>query len=384
MKQIYLDNAATTPMDSEVIRVMTEYLKDNRFGNPSSIYTIGRETKESVERARNSVAMLIGAKPEEIVFTSGGTESNNFALKGIAYANRGKGNHIITTQIEHHSVLESAKFLEDQGFIATYIEPDKYGFIDPAKIKKAITKKTILISVMHANNEIGTIEPIEEIGKIAREYEIYFHTDCVQTVGHIPLSVDNLFADLLSLSAHKFYGPKGVGVLYIRKGTKISSFIQGGGQEKRMRAGTENTIGIIGLGKAAEIAKRSLKEEIEKLTSSRDMLINGLLERLAGLRLNGHPDNRLPNNVNISIPHIEGEALILHLDKLGIYASTGSACSSTDLGPSHVLMAIGLTKQMAHSSVRFTLGRENTEEDIGCVLDAVGKIVKKLLKEDEK
>lgn len=379
MKQIYLDYAATTPVDPLVKEAMIPFLED-KFGNPSSIYLIGRESRQAIENARESVAGLIGSKPEEIIFTSSGTESNNFALKGVAYANKDKGNHIITTEIEHHAVLESARFLETQGFKVTYVKPDKYGMIDPGEIKKAITDKTILISVMHANNEIGTIEPIKEIGEIAKEKEIIFHTDSVQTVGHIEVNVNELGIDLLSLSGHKFYGPKGVGALYIRKGTKISPFMHGGGQERHLRASTENLLGIVGLGKAAEIAKEKIKEETTEL---RDILIKGILDKIPETKLNGHPKNRLANNANFIIPGIEGEALILHLDKMGISASTGSACSTLELGPSHVLLAIGLSQQEAHSSARFTLGRETTKEDIEYLLEILPKVVRKML-EDEK
>lgn len=377
MRQVYLDYAATTPVDPLVIDAILPYIVD-RYGNPSSIYQIGRESKSAIEGARASVADLIGAKPEEIVFTSGGTESDNLAIKGIAYANRDKGNHIITTGIEHHAVIESTRFLQTQGFEVTYIEPDRFGWIDPDRIRSAVTDRTILISVMHANNEIGTIEPIREIGLIAKERDIYFHTDAVQTVGHIDVNVDQLCVDLLSLSAHKFYGPKGVGALYVREGTRISSSIHGGGQERRLRAGTENLCGIVGLGKAAEIAKEKIPEEIKRLAGLRDYLIKGLLEKIPGSKLNGHAENRLSNNVNIVIPNVEGEAVILRLDKLGIYASTGSACSTYDLGPSHVLLAIGLSQQEAHSSVRFTLGYWSKKEDIDYLLEVLPSVIEEL------
>lgn len=382
MKQIYLDYAATTPVDPVVAEAILPYIKDI-FGNPSSIYTIGQGSRTAIEKAREDVTGLIGAKPEEIIFTSSGTESDNLAIKGIAYANRDKGNHIITTEIEHHAVLESTRFLETQGFSVTYIKPDKYGWISPDKIKNAITKKTVLISVMHANNEIGTIEPIKEIGRIAKEHGIYFHIDAVQTVGHIPVSVDELGVDLLSLSGHKFYGPKGVGALYIRKGTKIAPIIHGGGQERHIRAGTENLSSIVGLGKAAEIVKGKIQSETTRLTGLRDMLIKGLLEKIPETKLNGHPTERLPNNINITIPNIEGEAVILHLNELGIYAGTGSACSAYDLGPSHILLAIGLSQQMAHSSVRFTLGMWNTKEDIEYLLQVLPNIIGRLLEEEK-
>lgn len=382
MKQIYLDYAATTPVDPLVTDAMLPYIKD-KYGNPSSIYAIGREAKSAISKARESVANLIGSKPEEIIFTSSGTESINFALKCIAYTNKNRGNHIITTEIEHHAVIESARFLETQGFKVTYIKPDKYGWIDPDEVEKAITSKTTLISVIHANNEIGTIEPIKEIGNIAKEREIDFHIDSVQTAGHIPVSVDELEVDLLSLSAHKLYGPKGVGALYVRKGTKIIPFIHGGGQERHLRASTENLSGIVGFGNAASIAKAKIPEEMKALTELRDMLIKGLLEKIRGAKLNGHPNERLPNNVNIVIPEVEGEAVILHLDKLGIYASTGSACSTLELGPSHVLLAIGLTQADAHSSVRFTLGRATKKQDIEYLLKMLPEVVNKLLKDEK-
>jgi cysteine desulfurase len=382
MRQIYLDNAATTQIDSLVAKEILPYVKKH-FGNPSSIHSMGREVKAAIESARVKVAELINTQPEDIVFTSGGTEADNFAIKGVVYANRDKGNHIITTAIEHHAVLETTKFLETQGFIVTYVKPDKNGLINPKDIKKAITKKTILISVMHANNEIGTIQPISAIGKLAQEKDIYFHTDAVQTVGHIPVNVDELKVDLVSLSGHKFYGPKGIGALYIRKGTKIIPFIHGGGQERRFRASTENVIGIIGLGKASELAKERMEKEAKQVKQFRDLLLKGLLQN-KGVKLNGHLVNRLPNNINILIPGIEGEAFILKLDKLRICASTGSACGSMDLEPSHVLSSIGLTRQEAHSSVRFSLGKGITKKDIEFVIKSVTKTVSELLKYDKK
>jgi cysteine desulfurase len=377
MGRIYLDYAATTPTHPEVVKAMIPYFSEV-FGNPSSIYTCGQEAKGALEEARGKVAELIGARDEEIVFTSGGTEADNFAIKGVAYANESKGNHIITTTIEHHAVLETCHFLETKGFRVTYLPVDEYGLVAPEEVRQAITSKTILISVMQANNEIGTIEPIAEIGKIAREVGIYFHTDAVQTVGHLPVNVDELSVDLLSMSAHKLYGPKGVGALYIRKGTKLLPFVHGGEQERGRRASTENVPGIVGLGKAVEIARQEMSEEAERVTYLRDKLINGLLERIDHTRLNGHPTNRLPNNVNVSIAFAEGESMCLNLDLEGICTSTGSACSSAITEPSHVMVALGLPPLEAHSSLRFSLGKWTTEEEIDRVLEVLPRIVAKL------
>ncbi|MCM8757715.1 MAG: cysteine desulfurase NifS [Candidatus Omnitrophica bacterium] len=379
MKRIYLDYAATTPTDPLVIEAMKPYFFE-KFGNPSSIHSEGQIARKAIEDARQIIASFLGAKPEEIVFTCGGTESNNFALEGVAFANEGRGNHIIISAIEHHAVIEPAKFLEKKGFRLTILGVDKYGLVDPSDVKKAITDKTILISIMHANNEIGTIEPIEEIGKIAREKGIYFHTDAVQTVGHIPVNVDKLNVDLLSLSAHKFYGPKGVGALYIRKGTRIFRFLHGGDQEKGRRASTHNTPGIVGMAKAIQLCKERMVEEMEFQSKLRDFLIRRILENIPDVCLNGHPNLRLPNNVNFSIKYIEGESMILHLDLLGVSASTGSACTSSSLEPSHVLLAIGLSPEVAHGSIRFTLGRWTTEEDINYVCREFPKVVEKLRK----
>jgi len=351
MKRIYLDYTATTPTHPEVAKTMSPYFTDV-FGNPSSIHSYGQEGKGAIEGTRGKVAELIGARDEEIVFTSGGTEADNFALKGVAYANEKKGNHIITSPIEH--------------------------LVDPDDVKRAITSKTILISVMHANNEIGTVEPIVEIGKIAREAEVYFHTDAVQTVGHIPVDVDEFGVDLLSLSAHKLYGPKGVGALYIRKGTKLTPFMHGGEQERRRRASTENVPGIVGFGKAVELARQEMSEEAKRLTCLRDQLITGFLERIDHIHLNGHPQMRLPNNINICVDFIEGESMALNLDLEGICVSTGSACSSSSLEPSHVLLAIGIPPEQAHGSLRLTSGKWTTEEDIRRVLEVLPRIVAKL------
>ncbi len=377
MSRIYLDYAATTPTHPEVVKAMLPYFTET-FGNPSSIYSYGQEAKGAVEEARAKVAKLINARDEEIVFTSGGTEADNFALKGVAYANESKGNHIITSSIEHHAVMETCKFLERRGFRVTYLPVDEYGLVDPDDVRKAITDRTILISVMHANNEVGTIEPITRIGKIAREVGVYFHTDAVQAVGHIPINVNELGVDLLSMSAHKLYGPKGVGALYIRKGTKLTPFIHGGEQERRRRASTENVPAIVGFGRAAELAQQEMSEEMERLTYLRDQLIKGLSERIDHIRLNGHPIMRLPNNVNVSVDYVEGESILLNLDLEGICVSTGSACSSSSLEPSHVLMAMGLSHEQAHGSLRFSLGKWTTEEEIERVLDILPRIIAKL------
>ena len=377
MKRIYLDHAATTPTHPEVVEAMLPYFTD-AFGNPSNPYSLGQEAKAAVEEARDKIAHLIGAQSEEIIFTSGGTEADNFAIKGVAYARQHKGNHIITTSIEHHAVLEPCKFLERQGFKVTYLPVDKSGLVDPEEIKRAITNKTILISVMHANNEVGTIEPIVEIGKIAKEKEIYFHTDAVQTVGHIPMNVDEFEVDLLAMSAHKLYGPKGVGALYVRQGTRITPFMHGGGQERGHRASTENVPAIVGFGTAAEIAQREIDKEVESLIPLRDKFIQGLFERIAQIHLNGHPWQRLPNNVNVSIEFVEGESLLISLDLEGIVASSGSACSSDALEPSHVLLALGLPGELARGSLRFSLGRGTTEEEVGRVLEVLPRIVTRL------
>ena len=377
MKRIYLDYAATTPTRPEVAKAILPYFAEV-FGNPSSIYSYGQEAKGAIEEARIQVAELIGARDEEIVLTSGGTEANNFAIKGMAFANENKGNHIIISPIEHHAVIEPCEFLEKRGFRVTHLSVDEYGLVDPGDVIKAITNKTILISVMHANNEVGTIEPIAEIGKIAKEAGICFHTDAVQTLGHIPVDVNELGVDLLSMSAHKLYGPKGIGALYIRKGTKLSSFIHGGEQERRRRAGTENVPGIVGFGLAAELARQEMSEEMERLASLRDKLVKGILERIDHTHLNGHPSSRLSNNVNVSIDFVEGESMLLNLDLEGICASTGSACSSSSLEPSHVLLAMGLSHEHAHGSLRLTLGKWTTDEMIEQVLDVLSRIVARL------
>lgn len=377
MDRIYLDNAATTPVDKRVLETMLPYYSDV-FGNPSSPYSYGQEAKKAIEEAREKVAKALGADSDEIYFTSGGSESDNWALKGVAYALKDKGNHIITTEIEHHAVLNTCRYLEKEGFKVTYLPVDEYGLVKPEDLKKAITDKTILVSIMFANNEIGTIEPIEELVKIAHEKNVYFHTDAVQAVGNIPIDVKKLDVDLLSLSAHKIYGPKGVGALYIKKGVKIHSLIQGGTQERNRRAGTENVPGIVGLGEAIELITKDLDSHINKLTFLRDKLINGILEKIPYARLNGHPTKRLPGNVNVSFEFIDGESLILNLDMAGICASSGSACTSGSLEPSHVLLAIGRSRELARGSLRLTIGKDNTEEDIDKVLEVLPQIIKRL------
>jgi cysteine desulfurase len=377
MKRIYLDYAATTPTHPEVVKAMLPYFTDI-FGNPSSIYYCGQEAKGAVEEARAKVAGCIGAQVEEIIFTSGGTEADNFALKGVAFANESKGSHIIISATEHHAVTDTCKFLERRGFQVTYLPVDGHGLVSPGEVRKAITSKTILISIMHANNEIGTIQPIAEIANIAREAGVYFHTDAVQTVGHLPINVKELGVHLLSMSAHKLYGPKGIGALYIKKGTKLVPFMHGGGQERGKRASTENTPGIIGFSHALELAHEEIAEEITRLTSLRDKLIKGLLDRIDHVFLNGHPTMRLPNNVNVSIDLVEGESMCLNLDLEGICASTGSACTSSSLEPSYVLLALGLSHERAHGSLRFSLGKWTTEDDIDRVLEILPRIVNKL------
>ena len=377
MKPIYLDHAATTPTDKRAVAAMLPYFEEI-FGNPSSLHAFGQESGAAVEGARAKVATFLGVRPVEIVFTSGGTESDNFAIKGVAYANRNRGNHIITSAIEHDAVLSSCRFLEAEGFRVTYLPVDGEGLVDPADVAGAITNETILVSIMHANNEIGTIEPIAEIGRVAREKGVYFHTDAVQTFGHLPFGAGEINADLLSASAHKLYGPKGVGLLYIREGTRILPFMSGGGQESGRRSSTLNVPGIVGFGKAVELAAASLVEEDARLTALRDRLIAGLFERLDGVCLNGHPVRRLANNINLSIDHVDGEGMILSLDMLGIACSTGSACSSSSLEPSHVLAAIVRPGRLPHGSLRVSLGRFTTEGDIDALLEALSQVVRRL------
>lgn len=375
--KIYFDNAATTPVREEVFEAILPYFKEY-YGNASSIYGIAKESKKALEQARAQVAAAIGAKPEEIYFTAGGSESDNLALRGVAEAYAAKGNHIITTKIEHHAILHTAEYLEKHGAEVTYLGVDEFGRISLEELEKAIRPETVLISVMFANNEIGTIQPIAEIGKIAKKHGILFHTDAVQAVGHVPIDVEAMDIDLLSMSGHKLGAPKGIGAIYIRRGTKVTPLIFGGAQEKKQRAGTENIPGIVGLGKAAELAVSEMEEMTKKLTALRDKLIHGILETIPHSRLNGHPTERLPGNCNISFSYIEGESLLLLLDALGIAASSGSACTSGSLDPSHVLMAIGLPHETAHGSLRLTLDRQNTEEEIDFILEKLPDIVQKL------
>lgn len=374
MRRVYMDHAATTPVDPLVVKAMLPYFSEC-FGNASSLHSLGRDAFEAVEAARQKVANLIGSENNEIIFTSGGTESDNLAIKGVAYKNRDKGNHIITSSIEHPAVLETCRHMESEGFKVTYLPVDRLGMINLAGLEKAITEKTILITIMHGNNEIGTIEPVEEIGKIARERKVYFHTDAVQTVGKIPIDVKSMNADLLSMSAHKIYGPKGVGALYVAKGVRCGPIIHGGGHERGMRSSTENVAGIVGLGESAELAKQRMATDMPYLTDLRDKLTKGVLGSIQESYLNGHPSKRLPNNANFRFTAIEGESLIMGLDAKGIAGSTGSACSSKKLEASHVLLAIGLNEVEAHGSLRLTLGRENTDEDVEYVLNALQEVV---------
>ncbi len=377
MKRIYLDHSATTPVYHEVAELMVEYMT-GKFGNPSSVHSFGREVKKAVEEARVNIANLIGANPEEIVFTSGGTESDNMAIIGTALSNQKKGNHIITSSIEHHAVLDSCSYLEKQGFKVTYLPVDEYGIVQVRDVANAITDQTMLISIMHANNEVGSIQPLAEIGKLAKEHNIIFHTDAVQSVGKIPVDVNQLQLDLLSASSHKLYGPKGIGFLYVRKGTKMTRLSHGGGQERRRRAGTENVPGIVGFGLAAKIAKQNLITEMERLSKLRDKLIKGIDEKVSHIKINGHLEKRVPNNVNISFSFVEGESLLLSLDMKGIAASSGSACTSGSLDPSHVLLAMGLSHEIAHGSLRLTLGKDNTEDDVDYVLQELPAIIERL------
>jgi len=376
-KKIYMDYAATTPVDPRVVKAMLPYFSE-KFGNTMSLHSFGQEAKEALEESREVIADLMGAKPKEIIFTSSATESNNTALKGIAFANRKKGNHIIISPIEHDCVIESARWLESQGFEVTRLKVGKFGLVDPADVKKAIKKDTILVSVMHANNEIGTIEPIEEIGKICRERNVYFHTDAAQSFGKIPIDVNKMNIDLMTVSSHKTYGPKGAGALFVRGGTKIEPIIHGGGHESGLRSSTVNVPAIVGFAEAARICQREMRREAEKLTKLRDKLIKGVLKKIGGSHLNGHPKKRLPNNANFWFKGVEGESIVMHLDLLGIAVSSGSACSSKSLAPSHVLLAIGLRPEQAYGSLRLSLGRWTKEKDINYVLDVLPKVVKRL------
>ena len=378
MKQIYFDNAATTAVEPEVVETMLPYFTE-AFGNASSPHGYGRSARQEMEKARDQVASLIGAKPEEIIFTSGGTESDNLALFGVLEAEEKKGKHIITSVVEHHAVLHTCEYLEKIGKAeVTYLPVDENGLIDPAEVEKAIRPDTVLISIMLANNEIGTIQPIAEIGEIAKKHQVTLHTDAVQAVGAISVDVNELNVDILTLTAHKIYGPKGIGALFVRKGTRIKPLIHGGSHERNLRAGTESVVQIIGLGKAAEIAQRELKEDGERITKLRDYIISEVLEKIPYSRLNGDSVRRLPNNVNMSFSFLEGEALLLMLDMKGIACSSGSACTSGSLDPSHVLLAIGLDHETAHGSLRITLGRHSTKEEADYLIQELPPIVARL------
>ncbi len=376
-QRIYLDHAATTYTKPEVLEEMLPYFTE-KYGNPSSVHSFGRESRKALDLARDRVAKAINGDSNDIYFTGSGTESDNWAIKGVALANKKKGNHIITSSIEHHAVMHTCNQLEREGFIVTYLPVDKYGLVDAELVREAITDKTILITIMTANNEIGTIQPIKEIGTIAREKKVLFHTDAVQAIGSIPIDVKEMNVDLLSLSAHKFYGPKGVGALYMRKGVKAQQMIHGGAQERNRRGGTENLPAIVGMGKAIELAVTDMPARSERIQSLRDRLIEGIIPSVANTRLNGHPTKRLPGNVNFSFEFIEGEALLLSLDLKGIAGSSGSACTSGSLDPSHVLLGIGLSHEIAHGSLRLTLGDQNTEEEVDYVLEVLPQVVQRL------
>jgi len=376
---IYLDYNATTPLDKRVLEAMLPYLRQN-YSNPSSVYSSAREAKKAVEKARGYTAELIGCEPEELFFTSGGTESDNTAIKGVAFKLQAKGRHIITSKIEHHAVLEPCEFLKELGFEVTYLDVDEYGLIDPEQLKKSIKKETILVSVMYANNEVGTIQPIKEIADICRERNVYFHTDAVQAVGKFEVDVKELGVDMLGLSAHKFCGPKGVGALYARKGVKFFPLLHGGGHEKGRRSGTENVASIVGLGEAAKLALKEVKDEEKRIKPLRDKLEAGILKNIPETKLNGHPRKRLYNTSNICVKYIEGESILIDLDHKGICASSGSACTSGSLEPSHVLLAMGIPHEIAHGSLRFSLGKYTKEGDINKVLESLPSIIERLRK----
>lgn len=378
-KMIYMDHSATTPVKKEVLDEMLPYFSEF-YGNPSSVYALSNQSKVAIDKAREQVAKALGSKKTEIYFTGGGSESDNWAIKGVAFKNFDKGNHIITTKIEHHAVLHTCEYLETKGFEVTYLDVDEYGMVNLEDLERSIKDTTILISIMFANNEIGTIQPIKEIGALAKKHGVLFHTDAVQAVGSIAIDVKDMNIDLLSLSAHKLYGPKGVGALYIKQGLKIDSLITGGAQERNKRAGTENIAGIVGLGKAIELAYENLEDNNKKLISLRERLIKNIYEKIDYVRLNGHPTERLPGNVNFCFQFIEGEALLLSLDMMGIAGSSGSACTSGSLDPSHVLLAIGLSHEIAHGSLRLSLGTANTEEEVDYVAESLVGIVDRLRK----
>ncbi|MDL2206304.1 cysteine desulfurase NifS [Eubacteriales bacterium OttesenSCG-928-N13] len=377
MNRIYMDNAATTRITEPVLEAMMPYLTDV-FGNPSSVHAFGREARKPLEQARKQVADALGAQPNEIYFTGCGTESDNWAIRGAAYASAKKGKHIITSQIEHHAVLHTVEQLEKEGFTATYLPVDEFGLVNPDDLEKAIQPDTILITIMMANNEIGTIQPIEQLAQIAKDHKILFHTDAVQAIGSVKIDVKAMNIDLLSLSGHKFHAPKGVGALYIRQGVKLQRLIYGGAQERTQRGGTENMASIIGMGKAIELADQQMEQHNQKLCAMRDRMIEGIMESIPETRLNGHATKRLPGNVNVSIRYIEGEGILIGMDLEGIAASSGSACTSGSLDPSHVLLAIGLTHEIAHGSLRLTLSEDNTMEDVEIAIAALTRVVTRL------
>lgn len=374
--KVYLDNASTTPLAKEVLEAMLPYLTE-KFGNASSLHTWGREAREAIERSREIIAKKLNVEPREVIFTSGGTEANNLAIKGVALANKDKGKHIITQKTEHPCVLNACKWLETLGFEVTYLDVDRYGLVDPEDVESAIRKDTILVTIMHANNEIGTIQPIREIGEMCREHGVYFHTDACQSFTKVPLDAERDNLDLITINAHKIHGPKGIGALIIRENVRITPLLHGGGHEFGLRSGTENVAGIVGFAKASEIITR---EDVERMRRLRDLIIETVLSEIPKVRLNGHPERRLCNNANFSFKGIEGEALVMRLDSRGIAASTGSACSSRKLEPSHVLIAIGLSQEEAHGSLRLTLGRQNTKSQVEYALEVLKEEVEALRK----
>ncbi|MFA6673289.1 MAG: cysteine desulfurase NifS [Methanoculleus sp.] len=376
-RPVYMDHAATTFIKPEVIAAMAPYFSQY-FGNPSSLYRFAGEPRKGVDAAREQVAAALGATPAEVFFCAGGSEADNWAIKGVALANHKRGDHIVTTAIEHHAVLHTCEWLEKQGFSVTYLPVDKFGRVDPGDVEEAITGRTVLVSVMTANNEIGTIQPVARIGRIAHDHDVLFHTDAVQAIGAVPIDVESMNIDLLSLSGHKFYGPKGTGALYVRRGTRLENLVHGGGQERGRRAGTENVPGIVGLGKAIEVATADIEGHNRRLVAMRDRLIREVLSTIPDSRLNGHPTERLANNANFSFRYVEGESILLMLDARGICASTGSACSSASLEPSHVLLATGLAHEEAHGSLRLTLGDANTPDDVEYVLSVLPEVIGRL------
>lgn len=378
MRRVYLDHSATTPLDPSVLEAMTPYMSF-AFGNPNSLHLWGREAREAVERARSQVAALVGASPEEIVFTGGGSESDNLAIKGVAWRLKGRGRHLITSSVEHHAVLDAFRWLQGQGFEVTYLSVDRYGMVSSEELRRSIRDDTILVSVMFANNEVGTIQPIEELGAICRERGVLFHTDAIQAVGHLPVDVSKLPVDLMTISAHKMYGPKGVGALYVRRGVKLEPLVHGGGQERGLRSGTENVAGIVGFGAAASLALRRLESgDEERVKALRDRLVRGVLSSVPEVELTGHPTRRLPFHASFCVSHVEGEAMILRLDALGIGVSSGSACTSGSLEPSHVLLAMGIEHKTAHGSLRVTLGKDNVEEDVDYFVESLRRVVEEL------